>query len=134
MPAPTPITINDGKATPVAHTFQPIGVSGSVASFAENSADGSLTKRNILTYTEKLPGKGRSTVLERTELVLPYIVTEVIGGVSREIVHSNVRVITEVVSDPAVPKQFCKDARVMNANLQVNATVAAAMDDRVGIK
>lgn len=134
MPAPTTITINDGKATPVAHAFQPIGVNGSVASFAESSADGSLTKRNILTYTEKLPGKGRSTVLERTELVLPYIVTESVNGVPREIVHSNVRVVTEIVSDPAVPKQFCKDARVLNANLQINATVAAAMDDRVGIK
>lgn len=133
MPAPTLITINDGKATPQPHAFAPMGVAGGVATFAEQSADGSLTKRNLLTYTQKLPGKGRSTVLERTELVLPYVVTEVINGVSREIVHSNVRVVTEIISHPEVPKAYCKDARVLNANLQINATVAQAMDDRVGM-
>ena len=133
MPAPTTITINDGKSTPVAHAFAPLGVTGGVASFAEPSTDGSLVKRNTLNYTQKLPGKGRSTVVERTELILPHVVTEVVNGVPREIVHSNVRVVTEVISHPEVPRQICKDARVMNANLQINATIAAAMDDRVGI-
>lgn len=132
MPLQTNITINDGKSTPLAHTFQPLGSQNGQASWAEPAADGSLTKRNQLSYTQKLPGKGRSTVLERTELVLPYVVTEVVNGVSREIVHSNVRVITEVVSHPEVPKAFCVDARVLNANLLVDANVAAAMDDRVG--
>lgn len=133
MPAPTTITINDGKSTPVAHAFAPLGVAGGVASFAEPSVDGSLVKRNTLVYTQKLPGKGRSTVVERTELVLPHVVTEVVNGVPREIVHSNVRVVTEVISHPEVPRQICKDARVMNANLQINALIATAMDDRVGI-
>lgn len=133
MPAPTTITVNDGKTTPVPHAFQPLGVSNGVASFAEPSADGSITKRNQLQYIQKLPGKGRSTVLERTELVLPYVVQETVNGVTRDVVHSYVRVNCEIVSHPEVPKAFVKDARVMNANLQNNATIAAAMDDRVGI-
>lgn len=132
MPVQQNITILDGKATPESHVFQPLGSQNGLAQWAEPSADGALTKRNQLSYTQKLPGKGRATVLERTELVLPYVVTEVINGVSREVVHSNVRVITEVVSHPEVPKAFCVDARVLNANLIVDATVAAAMDDRVG--
>lgn len=132
MPKQQNITINDGKATPVSHVFQPVGVNAGVAEWAEPSADGSLTKRNQLTYTQKLPGRGRTTVLEQTEMVLPYIVQETVGGVTRDVVHSNVRVITQVVSHPEVPKAFCKDARVLNANLQINADVASAMDDRVG--
>lgn len=133
MPSPTTITVADGKATPVNHSFQPLGTQNGIASFAEPSSDGSLTKRNQLVYTQKLPSKGRSTVLERTEMILPYVVTETVNGVSREVVHSNVRVVIEIVSHPEVPKAFVKDARVMNANLLTNATVAAAMDDRVGI-
>lgn len=132
MPKQNTITINDGKSTPVAHAFQALGASDGVAKWAEPSADGSLTKRNQMQFTQKLPGKGRSTVLEEIEMVLPYVVTEVVNGVSREIVHSNVRVITQVVSHPEVPKAFVKDARVLNANLLINADVAAAMDDRVG--
>lgn len=132
MPVQTTITINDGKSTPLAHAFAPIRAQGGIAEWAEPSVDGSLTKRNQLVFTQKLPGKGRSTVLEQTEIVLPYVVTEVIGGVSRSVVHSNVRVITQVVSHPEVPGQFVKDARVMNANLQINASVASAMDDRIG--
>lgn len=132
MPVQANISVNDGKATPVAHVFEPLRAQNGIAEWAEPSIDGSLTKRNQLVYTQKLPGKGRSTVLEQTEIVIPYVVTEVVNGVPREIVHSNVRVITQVVSHPEVPGQFCKDARVMNANLQLNATVAAAMDGRIG--
>lgn len=133
MPSPTTITVADGKATPVNHSFQPLGAQNGIAQFAEPSSDGSLTKRNQLVYTQKLPSRGRTTVLERTEMILPYVVTEVVNGVSREVVHSNVRVVTEIVSHPEVPKAFVKDARVMNANLLTNVTVATAMDDRVGI-
>lgn len=132
MPKQNTITINDGKPTPVAHAFQPLSAFNGVAQWAEPSSDGSLTKRNQLTYTQKLPGKGRSTVLEQTEMVMPYVITETVNGVARDVVHSNVRVVTTVLSHPEVPKQYVKDARVLNANLQINADVASAMDDRVG--
>lgn len=132
MPKQNTITINDGKPTPVAHAFQPLSAFNGVAQWAEQSSDGSLTKRNQLTYTQKLPGKGRSTVLEQTEMVMPYVITETVNGVARDVVHSNVRVVTTVLSHPEVPKQYVKDARVLNANLQINADVALAMDDRIG--
>lgn len=133
MPAATTITINDGKATPVPHSFEPISVQNGVAQFAEPSADGSLSKRNQLTYTQKLPGKGRSTVLEQGEIVLPYIVTESVNGIPRELVHSNVRVVIQVVSHPDVPKAIVTDARALGASFLNNPTVKSAMDDRVGI-
>lgn len=37
MPAIGNLTINDGAATPVAHTFAPVGISGIVASYADRS-------------------------------------------------------------------------------------------------
>lgn len=132
MPKQNNITLADGKATPVQHTFQPISVANGRAEWAEPSSDGSLTKRNTLAAVQKLPGKGRSSVTEQTELALPYVVTEVVNGVPREIVHSYVRVITTVVSHPEVPKAIVKDGRVLNANLQLHADIAAAFDDRVG--
>lgn len=132
MPAQTSITIQDGKPTPEDHVFVPLRAFNGTAEWAESSSDGSLTKRNQLTYTQKLPGKGRSTVLEQAEMVIPHVVTEVIGGVSREVVHSNIRAVVQIISHPEVPGQVVKDARVLMADLLTNAAVASAMDDRVG--
>lgn len=133
MPAQTQITVLDGKVTPVSHVFQPMGANNGIAQYAETSSDGSLTKRNQLVFTQKLPGKGRSTVLEQFDLVVPYVVTESINGVPRDIVHSNVRFEVRMVSDPAVPESVIKDVYSMGKNLLANSDFTTAVVSRVGI-
>lgn len=133
MPTQTTITVNDGKATPAAHAFFPLGVNSGVANYAENPADGSISKRSLLTFTQKLPGKGRSTAAEQIELVVPYIVTETINGVPRDLVHSNVRFEVRMISDPAVPESVVNDVFAMGKNLLANADIKTAFVSRVGI-
>lgn len=132
MPAQTQISVNDGKSTPVAHVFQPMGVNSGIASYAETSSDGSLTKRNLLQFTQKLPGKGRSTVLEQFDLVVPYVVTESVNGVARDLVHSNVRFEVRMISDPAVPESVVNDVFAMGKNMLAVADVKSAIVSRVG--
>lgn len=131
MPAFSNITLVDGKSTPENHVFAPLRNPAGAAEWAEPTVDGGLIQRNSLTFTQKLPGKGRSTVSNEIQLVLPYVVTEVINGVSREIVHSNIRAIVTVVCDPAVPKQYRVDARTMIADAITDASVSVAFDDVV---
>lgn len=133
MPVQSPITVKDGKTTPADHVFQPLGAASGVAKWAEPSADGSLTKRATLEFTQKLPGKGRSTALEMFDLVVPYVVTENIGGVNRDIVHSNVRFEVRMISDPAVPEALVNDVYAMGRNLLANADIKSAVVSRVGI-
>lgn len=132
MPDFKAITIADGKATPANHTFSPLRNPSGSAEWAEPSVSGSLTKRNGLTIIQKLPGKGRSTVLNEAQLVLPYVITETVNGVPVDVVRSNVRVVVQIITDPDVPKALRTDARVLMRNLLANADVVAAFDDVVG--
>lgn len=133
MPVQQNITVNDGKATPVARIFKSLGVAGGVASYAESATDGSLTKRVAMLFTQKLPGKGRSTALEQLEIVAPYVVAETVNGVTRDTVHSNVRIIVSMVSDPAVPESFINDVFAMGKNALANADIKTAFVAREGI-
>lgn len=133
MPIQNTITVNDGKATPLAHAFTPLGTQNGVANWSEASSDGTLTKRNQLVFQQKLPGKGRSTVLEQFDLVVPYVVTEVVSGVARDIVHSNVRFEVRMISDPAVPEAVVNDVFAMGKNLLANTDIKTGMVTRVGI-
>lgn len=133
MPAQTNITVNDGKATPLARIFKSLGVAGGVASYAENAPDGSLTKRVAMLFTQKLPGKGRSTALEQLEIVAPFVVAETKDGVTRDVVHSNVRMIVSMVSDPAVPEAFINDVFAMGKNALANTDLKVAFVAREGI-
>lgn len=129
MPNFTNITILDGKSTPVSHVFKTLRNPAGSAQWAEDSATGSLTKRNGLEIIQKLPSKGRSTVLNEAQLVLPYVVTETINGVPVDVIRSNVRVVCQVICDPDTPKQLRTDARVMMRNLLGDTSVADAFDN-----
>lgn len=133
MPNQTTLTVNDGKATPAAHAFIPLGTNNGVANYAENPADGSISKRSLLTFTQKLPGKGRSTAAEQIDLVVPYVIAETTNGVTRDVVHSNVRFEVRMISDPAVPEALVNDVFAMGKNLLLNADIKTAFVSRVGI-
>lgn len=131
MPNFATITIADGKATPANHAFGPLRNPAGSASWAVPSASGSLTKRETMEFTQKLPGKGRSTVANELAIVLPYVVSEVINGNTVETVRSNIRVITTIVCDPDTPQALRKDARVLMRNALANVDIATAFDDVV---
>lgn len=76
MPALTSLAVNDGEATPVAHTFVPQGLQGNVARLKES--DGTPIGDNILTISLRNTDtkyKGRAV------LAMPVVVDETINGV-----------------------------------------------------
>lgn len=131
MPNFANIVLQDGKGTPVNHTFEPLRNPSGTAEWAESSVTGSLTSRNSLSVQQKLPGAGRGTLYEGVTLVLPYVVTETINGVAVDKVMGNVRVNCEIISSQNVPKQYRTDARVLMKNALLNVDIAKALDDGV---
>lgn len=128
MPNFTSITIKDGAATPADHVFSPLRNPAGSAEWAEYNSLGTLTSRNLLDFTQKLPGKNRGTLLNEMQIVLPNVVTETINGVGVDVVKGKVRVVLQVIADPQVPESLRKNGRVMGANLLLNAQVAEAFD------
>lgn len=73
MSAIAPIVINDGKATPVAHTFAPVTInSAGVASWADRSGGISIGFPQ-LTYSLKNPTTGSRSYKLTAKVVLPVL-------------------------------------------------------------
>jgi len=83
MPQAAVITLNDGKATPVAHSFTPAGIDANgVATFVDRSANVAVGY-NVLTVSSKLPSKVSRKRSSRAKLVMPsWYQPTVAGGVS----------------------------------------------------
>lgn len=131
MAAIAPITVNDGQATPVAHTFNPI-------------------ETNPPRYREN--GNASVPTIGQSEVGIGSRVSPNASGVDKVTVHTRVPVLETVTGStiggmtpaPAIayyliaktefllPKRATgaqkKDLRVMHANLLANAQVAAAVD------
>lgn len=77
MPAFAAITINDGQATPVAHTFSPLTLIGSEASFVDRS--GGITVGFPKVTVNSLPPSKTSRLTKvRVKVVMP--VMEVVNS------------------------------------------------------
>lgn len=74
MPAFAPIIINDGAATPVAHTFNPVQINGNVAMFADR-ATGITVGFPLLTTSLSRPSKTSKLTKVRFKLVMPILET-----------------------------------------------------------
>jgi hypothetical protein len=60
MPAIAAVVINDGAATPVAHTFSPVSIVGDVAKLADRSG-GIALGYPVITQSVRSPGNGLRT-------------------------------------------------------------------------
>lgn len=129
MSAIAPITINDGKATPVAHTFNPIATVP--PTYHENGdADVPVIGENEILISLK---KGNGTI-QKAVLTLRVPVLEVQSGSSYAgyeappkvayYLQANVEFFLPNRSTPAQRK----DLRVLTANLLANAQVIAAVE------
>lgn len=133
MPRQTNITVKDGKATPLDRAFAALGVSQGIATWAENSADGSLSKRALLEFTQKNPGRNRKTAAGQLHLSVPHVVSRTIDGVPQQVVHSNVRLEVRVISDPDVPVSVIRDVFAMGRNALSDDVIEGAFIDRDGV-
>ena len=129
MAAIAPITINDGKATPVAHVFNPIQTVPPTYHENDNTAVPSIGESEIIITLKKGNGTIQKAVVT---LRVPYL--EVQSGSTPSgydappkvayYLQANTEYFLHSRSTPAQRK----DLRVMNANLQANAQVIAVIE------
>lgn len=124
MASNAPIVVNDGQASPVAHTFSPAGVIGESARY-QNSAELLLQGREILTLSRSV---GKKTRDPSFGLYMPYVVDETMNAVTNRKVASfaSIKVVSHIPFDwtPAMTKNL----RVLAANALLHATVVALME------
>jgi len=74
MPAFGNLVLNDGQATPVAHTFGPNVLDGELASYQDRSG-GIALGYPVVTIMASDPAKGGSVAKVRAKIVLPVLET-----------------------------------------------------------
>lgn len=127
MPQAANIVINDGKATPVAHTFVPSKISDLVATF--NGPGTTLAGREHIVVTRR---EATSTIAGKVniKLTLPTEVANADGTMS--VSHQELVSIDLVLAPKSVSGER-KDARVLASNLLTNASIAAVIDNMDGL-
>jgi hypothetical protein len=122
MPQITALTIDDGAATPVAHTFGPVTTNGSKAKFADRSAgvaSGYRTIEDEVRLATTPTGANRRVI----NFMLP--VTAVVDGVTKVVRYNSAQVILNQAQDAT--EQENKDQLAYVKNYIDNALVKAAV-------
>lgn len=130
MAAIAPIVINDGKATPVAHTLNPVA-SAPVALYRE-AASGLAQVGQVYSSIQKTSA---NKDLDKVRIILSVPALEVSSGANASGYTAAPKVAYEVKADVTVflptrstPAQN-KDLRVMLSNLLLNSQVVDVIDN-----
>lgn len=123
MPQLNAIVVNDGKTTPVAHTFSPVTTDGYVATLKERS--GLPIEFSSLGISVRPPVKGSEVYKTRLTLAVPHTVT--VDG--RASVDYTETVTIDILTNERSSTQDRKDIRVLAANLLLNATVVTVVEN-----
>jgi len=125
MPQLAAVTINDGKATPVAHTFQPRDIVSGVATLTEGT--GIPIGENQLSFSIAKTASGRRNV--KMKLIIPIVQDVVVAGISRPTVVRNTTVNVDLsfAEDSSTAER--KDARALTANALNHALLASAINE-----
>ncbi len=124
MPAIAALSINDGQATPVAHTFNPVTTDGSKGQWADRSPSIPAGFRTI--SSEVLPPSGSRTVNKVTHgFMIPVVAT--VNSVDTVVRYNSAQVILNV--HPESTLQERKDLNAYVANFMVNASVKTSVEN-----
>lgn len=123
MPAIGNIAINDGKATPVTHTFAPVTTDGSTAELANRSA--SIPQGfEVLKVEVRKPTSNTAAYRLYIEMVLPTVA--LVNGVDT-VIRFNKASLTINISQLSSEADR-KDLRVLLQNLFGHATMATVFE------
>lgn len=125
MPQLNTITINDGAATPVAHSFAPVTTDGFLARLKERvGAIAAAFAELSIAVREPLKGQTDKVYRITEKLRVPVAVT--VSGVT-SIDHTNSVSIEFLISEKATAQER-KDIRVLAYNLLGHAATIAAVE------
>lgn len=116
MPQIANVVINDGAATPVAHTYVPKGVQAGVGTVEERAAV--VAGNQVLTFSHSRAGtRLKAKITGR----FPVVQTEVINGISNPIVVRQAAVDLSFNFDTASTVQERKDVLALIRNFLAEA-------------
>jgi len=124
MPAIATLSINDGQATPVAHSFAPVTTDGSRAQWADRSPTIPAGFRTIT--QEVLPPNGNRTVNKLTwGFMVPVVAT--VGGVDTVVGYNSAQVILNIRPEATLQERKDLDAYVINT--MSNASMKTSVEN-----
>lgn len=126
MPQAANIVINDGKATPVAHTFVPSKVSDLVVTY--NGPGSTLATREQIVVTRR---EATAAVAGKVQIKLVQPIEQTVDG--QVVLNYQDMCSLEFVVAPKSTNAIRKDLRTLAANLLQNAQIAAMIDDGDGV-
>lgn len=123
MPALGNIAINDGKATPVSHTFTPVTTDGYNASLANRAAP---IPQGFETLDVKVRKPASAAGAYRIDVEMTFPVVATVNGLD-SVVRTSKAVLTIYESSVGSEAER-KDHRVLLANLLQNSTIATVIE------
>ena len=129
MPQLANIVINDGAATPVAHTFTPRDIVNGVGTLIESTGIPIGDNRLSLGLTRTSAGRYKPTV----KLVLPIVQTQTVNGVSSPVVVRTAYAELSFNFDATSTTQERKDAVALSKNALANSIVLGVAQDLQGV-
>lgn len=124
MPAIASLSINDGLASPVAHTFAPQSTTGSKAQWADRSPTIPAGYRTI-SHEVAEPSGTRTVTRVTAGYMVPVVAT--IDGSDTVVRYNSAQVILNV--NPASTLQERKDLLAYVVNFLSNATVKTSVEN-----
>jgi hypothetical protein len=124
MSALASLSINDGQATPVAHTFNPVSTDGSRAQWAERSAG---VPSGYFTLSHEVRNPASATAAYRVLIGLNVPVMATVNGVLTVVRNSSAQVTLNCSAQSTVQER--KDLLAYVANFLGNATVKTSVQD-----
>lgn len=125
MPAMANIVINDGKSTPVAHTFLPRSSDAGLAIWKE--AGNSPLEQWTLTFALKEPSVPGQPYRTRASVTVPHISTGVDGV--KTVIQKEIGAV-EITTAATATEAEAKDIRCLMGNCLLNAVLGTAFDQR----
>jgi hypothetical protein len=123
-PAIAALSINDGQASPVAHSFDPVTTDGSLAKWADRSP--SIPSGYRLISFEVVPPSGNRTTWKVTAgFTNPTVAT--VDGVDTVVRYSSAQVVLNIHPDSLLQER--KDLLAYVANFLDHATIKTSVNN-----
>lgn len=123
MPAIAALSINDGLATPVVHTFSPVSTDGSKAKWADRSPSIPAGYR-IISHEVSEPNGTRTAYRVTVGFYTPTVAT--VNGVDTVVRYSSAQLTLNLAPDSSLQER--KDLLAYVANSLANANVKTSVE------
>ncbi|DAD50120.1 TPA_asm: coat protein [ssRNA phage Gerhypos.1_43] len=124
MPAIAALTINDGAATPVAHTFSPVTTDGSSAAWADRSPS---IASGFRTISHEVVGPNGNRTVNRITAGFKVPVVATINTVDTVVRYSSAQIIWNIHPDSTLQER--KDLHAYVTNYCGNASVKLSIEN-----